>query len=48
MDEDHHFIIEEIMEEQKVQSGKKVAFGVFGFILGFIVLLIILKLVLGF
>jgi tetrahydromethanopterin S-methyltransferase subunit F len=36
------------MEEQKVQSGKKVALGIFGFVVGFIVLLIILKLVLGF
>jgi hypothetical protein len=42
------FYYEENMEEQKVQSGKKVALGIFGFVVGFIVLLIILKLVLGF
>jgi hypothetical protein len=36
------------MEEQKVQSGTKVAFGIVGFVVGFIALLIILKLVLGF
>ncbi len=36
------------MSEEKIQSGKQVAWGIVGFVVGLIALLIIIKFVLGF